>query len=355
MAEIEIEPASPAIAASVAWVTLGTVNLSPNTYAVTYTVDVQRNGASLRAFNVTNSTAEATANTATLGAQTVSGGDLVVTTAGDYQFEVAGAAVATDALPSIALLSKVELSFTETTTTTPTTPTTPSVVVAAAEPSRLTTPERMGDRFSTPEQIGSFELLRLIQAASTAMWTEMGAPATDDFAYRSAAVERYGIRRGYHLRLRRRPVSSIDSITFNSIDGTAIRTLAATEYQIIDSTSGLIQFDTAHSTLAWEYHQFEPRQSQILIQSVVITYAGGWVTPAQADADSNLGISLPADLEEACKDQVLHMYRNTGHDYNVQGRTDQDGSVAYQSKSTGLLPHVRQVCARYRRPMDILG
>jgi hypothetical protein len=94
-------------------------------------------------------------------------------------------------------------------------------------------------------------------------------------------------------------------------------------------------------------------------KSIVATYAGGWVTPAQAASGVWAGPSrsLPYELEEACIQTVAHLYRKQGTDPTVASESLGDYSVSYRLPSNlvgvgGILPDaVLLQLDRYRRVM----
>lgn len=79
--------------------------------------------------------------------------------------------------------------------------------------------------------------------------------------------------------------------------------------------------------------------------TIVATYAGGWVTPAQSGTRT-----LPYDIEEVCLQAVAAMYRRQGADPLVASESLGDYSVSFREVVDGLVPSgVLSQLSAYRR------
>lgn len=93
--------------------------------------------------------------------------------------------------------------------------------------------------------------------------------------------------------------------------------------------------------------------------STTVVYGGGWVTPAQAAGVGWVGParSLPYDIEEACIQTVIGLYRGNGKDPSIATEGLGDYSVSYRGANAivgvgGILPDsVLAQLARYSRPL----
>jgi len=88
-------------------------------------------------------------------------------------------------------------------------------------------------------------------------------------------------------------------------------------------------------------------------RGIVATYAGGWVTPAQAALGNWTGParSLPFELEEACLQTVAALYAKQGADQTISSESLGAYSVSYRLPSAiGSIPDaVKATLDRYRR------
>lgn len=71
-------------------------------------------------------------------------------------------------------------------------------------------------------------------------------------------------------------------------------------------------------------------------EAIVATYAGGWVTPAQAASPGWAGParSLPYDIEEACIQTAVGVYRGLGNDKSIASESLGDYSVSYRNPNS---------------------
>lgn len=186
-------------------------------------------------------------------------------------------------------------------------------------------------------------LPRLIGAASDAIRAHLGRP---QLHYSAAFVERLpGQLEQVRLWLGLPVVTSVASVVLP--DGS---TLSASEYSLEESAylyraagwpyTGLVRAGLLYDAAAVGTER----------PSIVVTYAGGWVTPAQSGTRT-----LPYDLEEAAVQTVVAMYRRMGTDPTIASESLGDYSVTYKNPNAivgvgGLLPDaVLAQLDRYRR------
>lgn len=188
-------------------------------------------------------------------------------------------------------------------------------------------------------------LPRLIGAASDAIRAHLGRP---QLHYSAAYVERLaGHIEQVRLWLGLPAVASVASVVLP--DGSS---LASSEYSLEEGAylyrasgwpyTGLVRAGLLYDAAAVGTER----------PSIVVTYAGGWVTPAQTGTRT-----LPYDLEEAAVQAVVAMYRRGGVDPNIASESLGDYSVSYKNPNAligvgagGLLPDaVLAQIDRYRR------
>lgn len=183
------------------------------------------------------------------------------------------------------------------------------------------------------------------------------------FFYQAGISERC---KGYgtpQIVVGRTPVVTITSIT------ELATLLSATEYEaVVEPTtrradSGVIlRKGGDYSLRAWPWTA--ARRPDIVqdkspgseAPGIVVVYAGGFVTPAQAAsanwaADNPLAPvrTLPHDLEQAVVELVVSLYRNAGQDRNVSLEAVGDGSQSW-GKGRAIIPDdVRTILAKYSR------
>jgi hypothetical protein len=192
-------------------------------------------------------------------------------------------------------------------------------------------------------------LPRLIAAASAAIRAHLGRP---QLHYSAAYVEKVAGFGGPRLVLGLTPVGAIASIVLG--DGS---TVTASEYTLEDAQAGLV-----YRTGCWPWTGLvrpgllysDPAMGTEKAE-ITVTYAGGWVTPAQAGSNGWTGPaqSLPADIEEAAVQTVVGLYRRGGLDPSIASEGLGDYSVSYRAEDPSLgsaLPaRALQLLAPYRR------
>lgn len=190
-------------------------------------------------------------------------------------------------------------------------------------------------------------LPRLIQVASDAV---RGYLRRARLHYGAAIVEKvrgFGTKR---LVLDVCPIVSIASIVMP--DGS---TVDASEYVIEEAEAGLMQRDAGwlNTGVTKPGLLYDLVDAGTQKPSIVVTYAGGWVTPAQVV--SPLVRSLPFDIEEATIQTAVGLYRRGGADGTIGSESLGDYSVSYRLPNSiigvgGIIPDsVLAQLAAYRR------
>lgn len=220
--------------------------------------------------------------------------------------------------------------------------------------SDLTLPQVVADELGVG--VGDTRLPRLIRAASAAI---RGYLNVEQLHYQAAFVETVTPRTGWpRLLLSLLPVASVASVVLP--DGT---TLPVTDYVLEDPKLGFL-----YRVTGWPFTglvapgllQVDPMPGTPR-PGVVVTYTGGWVTPAQAATTGWAGParSLPEDLEEACVQTVVALHRRGGMDPNVASESLGDASITYRNPNTaiglgggGLIPdQAMRALENYVRPL----
>lgn len=158
--------------------------------------------------------------------------------------------------------------------------------------------------------------------------------------------------RGYGsqvLRLSRYPLVSITSVT---LDGTAVDSSAwDTTPQEDDAARGELR----HLTGCWEWTADFDRDSAAPEQRArterplyTVVYVGGYVLPGGSPR------TLPYDIERACIQTVVALYRSEGQDRTIVSETVMSASRTYArgtgAGDVGILPaDAAQLLERYRR------
>lgn len=161
-------------------------------------------------------------------------------------------------------------------------------------------------------------LERYINAAS-----DFVASYCDRTFHRTDSIAESG--RGYGqtlLRLSRRPVVSIASVAIN---GTA-----TTDYTLEDAARGLLYRSTGWP---WQPARMPSLSFSVVpgteAPDVVVTYNGGFVTPAQVAAGTFATRTLPYDLEDAVVQLVMTRWRNRGRDMRVVAESYGEGGFTF--------------------------
>ena len=174
-------------------------------------------------------------------------------------------------------------------------------------------------------------LPRLIAVASDAIVAHLGR----QLHYGASITEKV---KGYgrpRITLDVTPIVSIASITLP--DGTVI-----TDYVRENDRAGLVFRRTCWPSTALSRGGLPPANAPAPgteEPSIIAVYAGGWVTPAQNAATPALTRTLPYDIEEACIQTVVGLYRGNGRDQDVASESLGAYSVSYRNPSAGgVLP-----------------
>lgn len=159
------------------------------------------------------------------------------------------------------------------------------------------------------------------------------------FVYGAAVVERHRGMGTVRLHLGR-PIVSITSIV---VDGT---TLDADSYLVEDATAGVVFREAGFPWTA----QAQPGPSYHLVPgseepSIVVTYAGGWVSPAHAT--NVLPRTLPYDLEDAVVELVVSRWRRRGQDVRVRSSGFESSSYTFGGEP--VPPEVMAALGPYMR------
>lgn len=181
-------------------------------------------------------------------------------------------------------------------------------------------------------------LPRLISVASEAIARHLDR----QLHYVAAITEKV---KGYgrpRLLLNVTPIVSIASVTLD--DGSVV-----TDYVREDDVAGILYRRAGWPNTGLSRGGLPPGNDPApgtQEPSITVVYAGGWVTPAQAGTRT-----LPYDIEEACIQTVVGLYRGNGRDQDVASEGLGDYSVSYREPSVGgVLPEkVLPLLARYVR------
>ncbi|MDP2275291.1 MAG: hypothetical protein Q8K32_31385 [Archangium sp.] len=188
------------------------------------------------------------------------------------------------------------------------------------------------------------KLPRLIGAASESIRRFINRPRLH---FTAGFVERLpGYLQQVRLRLGVLQVTAIASVVLP--DGTS---LTADEYVREDDDDGGVALYRARG---WPWTGlirpgvlYDAPAVGTEAKTIVVTYSGGWVTPAQAGTRT-----LPFDIEEVCLQAVSAMYRRQGIDPLVASESLGDYSVSMREAPAldGLVPaSVLAQISSYRR------
>lgn len=180
-------------------------------------------------------------------------------------------------------------------------------------------------------------LEQLINAYSDAVIAYCGR----SFHYSAAVVDTLPGHVSMFLNVKRPPIASITSISFN---GSAID---SANFEIHDAGAGLIRFHGGVIWTAASVPNIERDQSPGSERNLyTVTYAGGYVTPQQAGTRS-----LPYDIEQAVIMACTAAYRNRGADPSIKSESLLSASVAYSEGDSyiGLSNSIKALLAPYAR------
>lgn len=178
------------------------------------------------------------------------------------------------------------------------------------------------------------KLPRLIAAASESIRRYLDRP---QLHYSAAIVEKLaGYQGQVRLRLGTIPLISVTSVVLP--DATSL--IEDTDYSVESLSEGILYREEG-----WPFTGISDGgviSDEAL--TIVATYAGGWVTPAQSGTRN-----LPYDIEEVCLQAVAAMYRRQGVDPLIASESLGDYSASFREVD-GLVPAgVLSQLSSYRR------
>lgn len=151
-----------------------------------------------------------------------------------------------------------------------------------------------------------------------------------DFARQTGIVEKVQGNDSHFLYLKRTPVLSIASITYEG------ETLAVSDYEIWDAGAGLLRRDSQ----LWEKGYDNDRY--------IVTYTAGYYLPGTDDAN------LPHSIQRACIMLAKQMWRAKDRDLDIQSeKVDGVYQATYTSSAgqsgSGLAADIEAMLLPYRR------
>lgn len=165
-----------------------------------------------------------------------------------------------------------------------------------------------------------------INRASALIASYLGAP----LHYEAGIVERVAGFGTSRLTLTRRPVRAIASIVLYL--GAQSETVSADAYRIEQAQLGFVE--RVGGLWAWTTAGAGLEPNGVAGQErldYAVTYAGGWITPAQAGGA--LVRDLPEDIEAACLALAVLSWRSRGRDPSVKERKLMSATIKYGSTS----------------------
>lgn len=211
----------------------------------------------------------------------------------------------------------------------------------------LTTPQVLAPELGV--DVGEPRLQGLITRASRLIRTHLGR----QLHYQAGIVEKVRGRGGVRLMLQVTPIVSMTSLVLD--DGSSL--VLDADYTLDDAEAGLLyrasgwpHTGVVQPGLLWDFPVVGSEKA-----SIVATYSGGWVCPAQSGTRT-----LPDDIEHACIETCASLWRSAGMDRNVASESLGNSAVGYFGVNTaigrgegGLLPDVVvQTLAPYRRALS---
>lgn len=196
--------------------------------------------------------------------------------------------------------------------------------------------------------VGDTRLKRVIAAASAAIRQYCDR----DFHYQAGKVELATPRLlSPRLVLSLTPVLAVTSVT---LEGGQV--VDPSEVVIENGDAGIIRRDAGWPWSGLARGGIMPNEPLAGSErpSITVTYTGGWVTPAQADSQgwsALLPRTLPEDLEQACIELAVALYRRGPNDPAVQSESLGSYSVTYraQGPTDFLPPTVKGLLGSYKR------
>lgn len=181
------------------------------------------------------------------------------------------------------------------------------------------------------------KLPRLIGAASGAIRRYLDRP---QLHYGAAIVEKLpGFDGQVRMYLGVVPLISVASVVLP--DGS---TLDPADYTVES-----LEAATLYRAAGWPYTGLCDNGGRLYgeAKTIVVTYAGGWVTPAQSGTRN-----LPFEIEEACLLTVSALYRKQGIDPTIASESLGDYSVTFATATEGdwvIPPAAQALLSTHRR------
>jgi hypothetical protein len=189
---------------------------------------------------------------------------------------------------------------------------------------------------------GTATLPRIITAASRAIASYVGYDL-----HQQTITETVNPWLGYHyLQLKAGALQSITSIT---VDGTV---LSSTTYRIDSAKRGRIVLDSAIAipSRGTSVGDISPTVlAQMNDGRISVVAVCGYSTPGQNALTpiTYPSVTLPEDIQQACIETAVAMYRRLGRDGDISSTTLGAGSLSYREKHA-IPVTARQLLAPYR-------
>jgi hypothetical protein len=190
----------------------------------------------------------------------------------------------------------------------------------------LTTLDTVKDELGITGTADDARLERYIDTASRAI----SSYCSRQLEHGIGIVEKIAGMGTARLMVARTPLLTISKV---ELDGAALDT---TDYELEDGDAGFIRSKVNGFIAARA--EVPDLAGDLLVgteeTNYTVTYEGGYVTPSQATDD--LPRTLPAEIEEACIQTVVSMYRKRGQDRDIQSESLGDYSVTYAGSNTAI-------------------
>ncbi len=176
-------------------------------------------------------------------------------------------------------------------------------------------------------------LARLINAASD----QIRRFCNRRFFFAAGIVELVTAHGTPNLIVSRRPITTITQITFDgslvsSDDYKSTTVEKFAEAGIIFNRSGWFWAANRVRNIA---RDVAPGTEDPLYE---VTYDGGWITPAQDNANNSLTRDLPFDLEQAAIDLAVHLWRSRPRDENIKSEKLMSWAATYRETPKEGIP-----------------
>lgn len=195
-------------------------------------------------------------------------------------------------------------------------------------------------------------LKRLINAATS----RIQKYCSRTFARAAITDERHPLKGGCRLVVDRPPINStVATMTIEIEDATVA--YDSTSYVIEKASAGIVFMKTGLPLVGMA----RPGIAQNLapgteLPALLVTYDGGFVTPAQAEEAGGVyegaTVTLPPEIEQACLDLCMFYNSTRGAAGEIASETLGDASISYRNSGTnedGIPAHVAAPLKPYRR------